>query len=109
MAQNENTILWRAEIAGIGENTWSSNGTLYGTATEAKNWLDALAGRWYGYDMSRIVPDIKPKREPVDFSDRAIYQNFRSDEQEPEEKYYKAVTTWDERHAESDNDGQDEY
>lgn len=68
---------WRAEVTGIGEDKWSSNGVTYGTPEEAKKWLDNLSGKWFGYDMSRIVPISTPRNEPADPKDPAIYQNFR--------------------------------
>jgi hypothetical protein len=68
---------WRADVAGKGEANWSNNGMEYNTSAEAKNWLDGLAGRWFGYDMSRVVPANTPRREAVDPNDPTIYQNYR--------------------------------
>jgi hypothetical protein len=68
---------WRADVAGKDEANWSNNGMEYNTSVEVRNWLDGLAGRWFGYDMSRVVPTTTPKREAIDPNDPTIYQNFR--------------------------------
>lgn len=49
----------------------------YDTEEEAKEWLKGLAGRWFGYDMSRVVPTTTPTNQPVDMQNDVIYQNFR--------------------------------
>lgn len=68
---------FRAEVTGKGENVWSTNAMEYNTEQEAKDWLDGLSGRWFGYDMSRVVPVSIPKGQPVDMENDVIYQNFR--------------------------------
>ncbi len=69
-------IKYRADVAGIGENRWSNNSKEYDTPEEAKKWLDGLASRWFGYDLSRVVPTDTPVNEPVDMNGE-FYQNFR--------------------------------
>jgi hypothetical protein len=71
------SIKYRAEVAGVRENTWSTNAKEYNTEEEAKAWLDDLSGRWFGYDMSRVVPITTPTKQPVDIKNDVIYQNFR--------------------------------
>lgn len=68
---------FRTEVAGIGENTWSSNGILYDNKKEAEQWLNDLSIRWAGFDMSRIVPEEQPKMETINLNDSKIFQNFR--------------------------------
>jgi hypothetical protein len=68
---------FRAEVTGAGENVWSTNAIEYNTEEEAKKWLDGLSGRWFGYDMSRVVPSSVPKGQPVNLQSDIIYQNFR--------------------------------
>jgi hypothetical protein len=68
---------FRAEVTGKGENVWSTNAMEYNTEEEAKKWLDGLSGRWFGYDMGRVVPVSTPKGQPVDIKNDIIYQNFR--------------------------------
>jgi len=72
----EQLIKYRAEVVGTGENTWSTNAKEYNTEEEAKAWLDGLSGRWFGYDMSRVVPTTTPRGQPVDIKNDNIYQNF---------------------------------
>lgn len=68
---------FRAEVTGIKEMSWSGNSIEYDTPEEAKKWLDGLAGRWTGFDMSRVVPVSTPISQPVDFETQELYQNFR--------------------------------
>lgn len=68
---------FRAEVTGVRENVWSTNGMEYNTEEEAKKWLDGLSGRWFGYDMSRVVPTSTPRNQPVNVNSDVIYQNFR--------------------------------
>ncbi len=68
---------FRAEVTGIGENVWSCNGMEYDTDAQAKEWLDGLSTRWFGYDMSRVVTVDTPKRQMVNFETDSFYQNFR--------------------------------
>lgn len=70
-------VKFRAEVTGKGENVWSNNAIEYNTEEEAKKWLDGLADRWFGYDMSRVVPVTTPPRQPVDMEKDVLYQNFR--------------------------------
>ncbi len=70
-------VKYRAEVTGIGENRWSTNAMEYDTEQQAKEWLDGLSGRWFGYDLSRVVPTTTPKDQPVDMMNDVIYQNFR--------------------------------
>ena len=74
----EDGVKFRAEVTGKGENRWSGNAMEYDTEDEAKQWLDGLAGRWFGFDMSRVVPVSVPKGQPVDFENDEFYQNFRA-------------------------------
>ena len=73
----ENQVKYRAEVTGKGENVWSGNAMEYDTEEEAKQWLDNLSQRWFGYDMGRVVPTTTPKGQPVDLENDVIYQNFR--------------------------------
>jgi hypothetical protein len=68
---------YRAEVTGINEMVWSGNSVEYQTVEEAQKYLDNLSSRWFGYDLSRVVPCDTPKREPVDFENDVFYQNFR--------------------------------
>jgi hypothetical protein len=70
-------VKYRAEVAAVGEDVWSTNSMTYDTEEEAKKWLDGLSQRWFGYDMGRVVPTTTPKGEPVDMENDDIYQNFR--------------------------------
>ena len=74
---NDVPIKFRAEVTGTGENRWSTNGIEYDTEEQAKQWLNRLSDRWFGYDMSRVVPTTTPKGQPVDLANDDIYQNFR--------------------------------
>jgi len=69
---------FRAEVTGKGENRWSGNAMEYDTEEEAKEWLNNLANRWFGYDMSRVVPVSVPTGQQVDMENDVIYQNFRN-------------------------------
>lgn len=75
--EQQPVIKFRAEVTGIGENNWSTNGMEYNTEEEAKAALDDLSGRWFGYDMGRVVPITTPKGQPVDLANDDIYQDFR--------------------------------
>jgi hypothetical protein len=68
---------FRADVAGVRENTWSTNAKEYNTEEEAKAALDNLASRWFGFDLSRVVPSTTPTNQPVDLQNDIIYQNFR--------------------------------
>ena len=68
---------FRAEVTGIREMTWSCNSLEYDTPQEAEAWLKGLAGRWTGYDMSRVVPVDTPMNQPVNFDTDTFFQNFR--------------------------------
>jgi len=68
---------FRAEVTGKGENRWSGNAMEYDTEEEAKEWLNNLANRWFGFDMSRVVPVSTPTGQPVDMENDIIHQNFR--------------------------------
>jgi hypothetical protein len=70
-------VKYRAEVTGTRENVWSTNAMEYDTEEEAKEWLKGLSGRWFGYDMSRVVPTSVPKGQPVDMENDVIFQNFR--------------------------------
>lgn len=70
-------VKYRAEVGGIGENVWSGNAMEYDTEEEAKDWLRGLASRWYGYNISRVVPTSTITNEPIDLGDKAIFQNYR--------------------------------
>jgi len=69
---------YRADIAAVGESRWSNNGMEYDTPEEAKNWLDGLSLRWFGYDLARVVSTDVPTNQPIDFSKDEFYQKFRS-------------------------------
>lgn len=77
MTKQEEPQKFRAEVAGIRESVWSKNGVEYDTEKEAKDWLDVLAQRWMGYDLSRVVPVDTPIEQRVDLEKDIIYQNFR--------------------------------
>ena len=70
-------VKYRCDVAGIGENTWSSNGMEYDSQADAEKALNDLSGRWFGYDLSRIVPSTTPMHEPVNIETDELYQNFR--------------------------------
>ena len=76
-------IKYRADVTGVRENVWSTNAMEYDTEEEAKEWLKGLAGRWFGYDMSRVVPTTVPKNQPVDMQNDVIFQNFRKMNESP--------------------------
>jgi len=69
---------FRADVAAVNEDVWSTNSMEYDTPEEAKEWLRGLAGRWFGYNLSRVVPTSTPLREKVDIENDDIFQNFRS-------------------------------
>jgi len=68
---------YRAEVGGINENVWSTNSNEYDTPEEAKQWLDGLKMRWFGYNIARVVETTTPMRQKIDLNDDSIYQNFR--------------------------------
>jgi hypothetical protein len=68
---------FRTEVTGIRENKWSTNGKVFETEQEAENWLDGLKNRWFGYDMSRVVPIDTAEGQPVEAT-QTFYQNFRN-------------------------------
>jgi hypothetical protein len=68
---------FRAEVAGVRENVWSTNAIEYNTEEEAKAALDNLASRWFGFDLSRVVPTSVPTGQKVDMQNDIIYQNMR--------------------------------
>lgn len=70
-------VLYRAEVAGVGENVWSGNAVQHESIESAQKYLSNLATRWFGFDMSRVVPVNTPLRETVNKEDKNIYQNFR--------------------------------
>lgn len=69
-------IKYRADIAAINEDVWSNNAMEYDSIEECKAWLDGLASRWFGYDMSRIVTTDTPKNEQI-LPSHKTYQNYR--------------------------------
>ena len=73
----EQGIKYRADVAGVRENTWSTNAKEYDTEEEAKAAIDNLASRWFGFDLSRVVPSTTPRNQPVDMQNDVIYQNMR--------------------------------
>ena len=75
--EQQQDVKYRADVAGIRENVWSTNAKEYDTEEEAKAALDNLADRWFGFDMSRVVPTTTPRNQPVDMQNDIIYQNFR--------------------------------
>lgn len=77
MAKQEDKKKFRAEIAGIRESVWTKNQLEYDTEKEVKDWLDGLAHRWTGYDLSRVVSTDTPIGQPIDLEKDIIYQNFR--------------------------------
>ena len=77
MTKQDDIKKFRAEVAGIRESVWSKNGKEYDTEKEAKDWLDVLAHRWMGYDLSRVVTTDTPTNQPIDLEKDIIYQNFR--------------------------------
>jgi len=70
-------VKFRADVAGVRENVWSTNAKEYDTEEEAKAALDSLADRWFGFDLSRVVPSTTPRNQPVDMQNDVIYQNMR--------------------------------
>jgi hypothetical protein len=98
---------YRAEVTGKGENVWSTNAMEYDTEQEAKDWLDGLSGRWFGYDMGRVVPVSTPRNQPVDMENDNIYQNFREGVNKEDKWIQKAgdleespELTWDKQNLE---------
>jgi len=77
LGEEELGTKFRAEVTGIKENRWSTNAMEYDTEEEAKEWLKGLAGRWFGFDMSRVVPVSTPMNQPVDMENDVIFQNYR--------------------------------
>ena len=73
----ETKTKYRAEVGATGENTWSSNSMEYDTEDEAKNWLRGLASRWFGYNVSRVVPVSTPKGQTIDLTNDFLFQNYR--------------------------------
>lgn len=69
-------LKYRTDIGGLKENVWSNNAMEYNSIEEAKYYLDGLANRWFGYDLSRIVTTDVPKNQPIDMNGE-FYQNFR--------------------------------
>ena len=76
-AEQQQGVKYRADVTGVRENVWSTNAKEYNTEEEAKAALDNLASRWFGFDMSRVVPTTTPTGQPVDLQNDVIYQNFR--------------------------------
>jgi hypothetical protein len=70
-------VKYRAEVGGIGENRWSGNAMEYDTEDEAKDWLRGLASRWFGYNISRVVPVSVPTNQDINLSDPLMFQNYR--------------------------------
>ena len=68
---------YRCDVAGMRENNWSNNAMEYDTIEEAQAWLKGLAGRWFGYNISRVVTVDTPIGEVVDREDSRIYQDYR--------------------------------
>ena len=75
--EQQQGVKFRADVAGVRENTWSTNAKEYDTEEEAKAALDSLADRWFGFDLSRVVPSTTPTNQPVDMQNDVIYQNMR--------------------------------
>lgn len=73
-------VKYRAEVTGINENVWSGNAIEYDTIEEAEQYLNNLSMKWFGYDMSRIVPTTTPTRQKVDYDNDMFYQDFRHKE-----------------------------
>ena len=70
-------VKYRAEVGGVGENGWSGNAMKYDTEEEAKDWLRDLSGRWFGFNISRVVPTSVPTNQKIDLNDPLIFQNYR--------------------------------
>jgi co-chaperonin GroES (HSP10) len=70
-------VKYRAEVGAVGESRWSGNAMEYDTSEEAKDWLRGLASRWFGYNISRVVPVSTPTNQDIDLSDPSIFQNYR--------------------------------
>lgn len=70
-------VKYRAEVGAVGESRWSGNAMEYDTSEEAKDWLRGLASRWFGYNISRVVPVSIPTNQDIDLSDPSIFQNYR--------------------------------
>lgn len=75
--KTETATKYRADVGATGESNWSNNAMEYDTMDEAQNWLRGLAGRWFGYDVSRVVPATTPYHQPIDMNDPTIFQNYR--------------------------------
>jgi len=68
---------FRAEVTGIQENTWSSNGMEFDTYQEAKEWLIGLSQRWFGCDMGRVVSEDTPRNQAVNSEEDELIFNIR--------------------------------
>jgi hypothetical protein len=75
-----NAVKYRAEVTGINEDVWSGNAIEYDTVEEAEQYLNNLSSKWFGFDMSRIVPTTTPTRQKVDYDNDMFYQDFRHKE-----------------------------
>jgi len=83
LGEEVQSVKYRADVAGVRENTWSTNAKEYDTEEEAKAALDNLASRWFGFDMSRVVPSTTPRNQPIDMQNDVIYQNMRKMNESP--------------------------
>ena len=68
---------FRAEVTGIKEMRWSCNALTHDSVEEAESYLNDLSGRWFGFDLSRIVNSDVAKNQPVNLKTDVFYQNFR--------------------------------
>ena len=69
--------MYKAQVAGVGENVWSGNGLLFHTEDEAVDYAKGLLLRWSGADMARVVTEDVPVREPVELDDERIVASYR--------------------------------
>lgn len=88
------SIKYRAEVAGTNENIWSGNAIEYDTVKDAQDYLTKLSSKWFGYDLSRVVPATTPDRQKVDFENDVFFQIFRkgvTGKKETEQPAEKAI------------------
>jgi hypothetical protein len=61
---------YRADVQGVRENVWSTNGLEFDTAAAAEAYVKELGSRWFGIEAYRVVPVDTPRGETVKPEDR---------------------------------------
>ena len=70
--------MFKVQVTGIRENTWSGNGLTFETREDATTYAKDLMSRWTGCDMGRVVPVETPNGEVVDYNDEQIVLSYRN-------------------------------